>query len=255
MRRNRSYPDDGEFMKNIVTTGVALAVLIMAHTCRQSRERAGSTSERQDSAPLIEISPLDQGRGQWKTAASNAITVFVTAPGAERVRILGRPEGVEEDYLEFQELDAPVDHQRGRFESRLNLAPDFAGQVWGEASYRAGALHVYPDVYGRGAFALESLRAELQSAGVSPTMLDDQALLRILDHVSVNTQFVIKVADIRRRRWGAGRKLPLIVSIPEAFSSLPPSLEPHKKLRGRSGVMSQTTTPLSSVATRQSTGI
>ena len=66
-----------------------------------------------------------------------------------------------------------------------------------------GALHVYPDVYERGAFALDSLRAELQSAGVASPLLEDQALRRILDHVSVDTQFVINVADIRKGRWGA----------------------------------------------------
>jgi hypothetical protein len=73
-----------------------------------------------------------------------------------------------------------------------------------------GALHLYPDVYERGAFALDSLRAELQSAGVPSPMLEDQALRRVLDHVSVNRQFVINVADIRKGRWGAGRKLPLV---------------------------------------------
>jgi hypothetical protein len=73
-----------------------------------------------------------------------------------------------------------------------------------------GALHVYPDVYERGAFALDSLRAELQSAGVASPMLEDQALRRILDHVSVDTQFVINVADIRKGRSRRGRKLPLV---------------------------------------------
>jgi hypothetical protein len=73
-----------------------------------------------------------------------------------------------------------------------------------------GALHLYPDVYERGAFALDSLRAELQSAGVASPMLEDQALRRILNNVSADTQFVINVADIRKGRWGAGRKLPLV---------------------------------------------
>ncbi|MGH9766128.1 MAG: hypothetical protein ACREAB_01735, partial [Blastocatellia bacterium] len=35
-----------------------------------------------------------------------------------------------------------------------------------------GALHVYPDIYDRGAFALDSLRAELQSAGVASPLLE-----------------------------------------------------------------------------------
>jgi lipoprotein-anchoring transpeptidase ErfK/SrfK len=417
-------------MKKIVTTGMALSLAIATHTCERNREGADSTGNRQNLAPVIEIAPLEQGRGQWKIAAADAVTVAVTAPGAERVQILGRPEGVEEGYLEFRTLAAPPDRASGRFVTRLNLAPDFAGEVWAEATYsgvakrrteaialtaetsdagivarpdavggsvgtdesarsdkltggrirktrliagepdiqitvnapaflltlwqngkevsayhvgigqknfplpvgereaasiifnphwipsdsvwapyekikphdlgpplskikiplgagymiheaskaddigravshgsilmlkgdlldlaekiiaarnspvtksriaqlgdsherleapldppllvdinydlqvvEGGALHVYPDVYERGAFALDSLRAELQSAGVASSRLEDQALRRILNNVSADTQFVINVDDIRKGRSRRGRKLPLV---------------------------------------------
>jgi lipoprotein-anchoring transpeptidase ErfK/SrfK len=88
---------------------------------------------------VIEIERLEQGRGQWKIAAANAVTVTVMAPGAEDVQILGRLEGVEEDYLKLRTLTAPVDLASGRFVTQMNLAPDFAGQVWAEASYADGA--------------------------------------------------------------------------------------------------------------------
>jgi lipoprotein-anchoring transpeptidase ErfK/SrfK len=126
-------------MKKIVTTGMALSLVIVAHTCKRTREGADSTSNRQDLAPVIEISPLEQGRGQWKIAAANAVTVTVMAPGAEYVQILGRLEGAEEDYLKLRTLKAPVDRASGKFVMRLNLGPDFAGQVWAEASYPDGA--------------------------------------------------------------------------------------------------------------------
>jgi lipoprotein-anchoring transpeptidase ErfK/SrfK len=417
-------------MKKIVATGMAVSLAIMAHTCKRIREGADSTSRLQNPAPVIEISPLEQGRGQWKIATSDAITLTVTAPGAERVRIQCRPEGVEDDYLEFQTFAEFADRSVGKFVARLNLAPDFAGEVWAEASYPGGAnkrtetitltaetadagivahldavggsvgtdesarsdkltggrirrtrliagapdiritvntpaflltlwqnskevaayhigvgqksfpvpvgereataiifnpqwvpsdsvwaqyektapndprpplsrikiplasgymireaaeaedigravshgcilmlradlldlaekiiaarnpsaiksriaqlsegherlaapldppllvdinydlqvveggeLHLYPDVYERGAFALDSLRAELQSAGVASPMLEDHALRRILNNVSLDTQFVINVADIRRGRSRRGRKLPLV---------------------------------------------
>jgi hypothetical protein len=71
-------------------------------------------------------------------------------------------------------------------------------------------LRVYPDVYERGAFALDSLRAELQSVGVAAPLLGDQSLRWILDQVGVDTQFVINVVDIRKGRSRRGRKLPLI---------------------------------------------
>ncbi len=416
-------------MKKVVTTGMALSIAFMTHPCKQFRP-PDSTSKRQDSAPVIEIAPLVEGRGQWKIAAADAVTVTVTAPGAERIQILGRPEGIEEERLELRTIAAPVDRASGRFVTRLSLAPDFAGVVWAEASYSEGAkkrtetialtaetvdagivarpgavggsvgtdesarsdkltggrirraklvagepdiritvnapafmltlwqngkevsayhigighkdfplpvgeresrsiifnprwipsdsawapyekikandprpsinririplgagymireatkaddighavsrgcilmlsadlldlaekiiaarnppaaksriaqlmdnherlaelldppllvdvnydlqvveggeLHVYPDVYDRGAFALDSLRAELQSAGVASTMLEDQALRRILNNVGVDTQFVINVDDIRKGRPSRGRKLSLV---------------------------------------------
>jgi hypothetical protein len=415
-------------MKKIVATGMAVSLAIAAHTCKQIREGGDSSSKRQDIAPVIKISPLEQGRGQWMIATADAITATVTAPGAERVRIQCRPEGVEEGYLEYRTLAEPIDRAAGKFVTRLNPAPDFAGDVWAEASYpggakkrtetitltaettdagivarldavggsvgtdesarsdklnggrirrtrliagepdiritvnapafrltlwqngkqvseyhigighknfpvpvgerearaiifnpqwisseslwtpnekikpddprpplskikiplgagymireaakaddigravkrgcilmlradlldlaekiimardmtvtksriaqlregherlampldppllvdinydlqvvEGGALHVYPDIYDRGAFALDSLRAELQSAGISAPMLEDQALRLILNRVSVDTRFVINVDDIRRGRWSAGRILP-----------------------------------------------
>src|SRR5574341_1151014 len=126
-------------MNKIVTTGLILSLVIAARTCKQIGEDAGSKSERQAFAPMIEITPLEEGRGQWKIAAAYEVAVVVTAPGAERVQIQCRPEGVEEDYLEFQTLAEPVDSARRRFLTRLNLTPDFAGQMWAEASYPGGA--------------------------------------------------------------------------------------------------------------------
>jgi hypothetical protein len=125
-------------MKKFVTTGMALSLILVAHTCKSIRESADSTGERQNSGPVIEIMPLEQGSGLWKIS-TDAVAVTVTAPGAERVQILGRPAGVEKDYWELRTLTAAIDGASGRFVTRLNLATDFAGQVWAEASYPDGA--------------------------------------------------------------------------------------------------------------------
>jgi len=79
---------------------MALSLIFVAHACRQVREGFDIASRRPESPPVIEITPLEQGGAQWKIAARNAVTATVTAPGADRVQILGRPEGMEEDYLE-----------------------------------------------------------------------------------------------------------------------------------------------------------
>lgn len=143
-------------MKKIVTTGMALSLVIVAHTCKQIRGGGGFTSTLQAAPPVIEISPLEQGRGQWKIAAGT-ITVSVIAPGAERVRIQCRPEGVKDDYLEFQTLATSVDNGTGKFVTRLNLAADFAGDVWAEASYPDGSKRRTETI---------ALTAETEDAGI-----------------------------------------------------------------------------------------
>jgi lipoprotein-anchoring transpeptidase ErfK/SrfK len=123
-------------MKKIVTTSLTLSLILMARTCNRFRDGAESTSGR---LPVIEIAPLEQGGGQWKIAASDSVTATVTAPGVERVQILGRPVGVEEDYLDLRTLTAPTCRDSGKFVTQLNLAPDFAGQVWAEVVYHDGS--------------------------------------------------------------------------------------------------------------------
>jgi hypothetical protein len=409
----------------IVATGMTLALIFTARACKQGAE--GGAGKWRDSAPVMEIAPLRQDDTPWKIAGSEIVTATVTAPGADHVQILGRPDGVEENYLELQTLATPVDRASGKFVTQLNLAPDFAGEVWAEAVYPGGSkkmtgttlitvdaagdktsvpldavggsvgtdesarsdkltggriirtkliagepdvritvnapafqltlwqngkevsaypigighkdfslqvgergagaiifnpqwipfggawvprgngaprgrlskikiplgegcmireavksdevgravsrgcilmlgrdlidlaeklavarnlpvmksrdswlrsggvriaakldppvlvdinydlyvvedrmLRIYPDVYDRGAFELDSLRAELQSAGVATSRLGDQSLRKILDRVSAESRFVINVADVRRGRLGRGRMLPLV---------------------------------------------
>jgi lipoprotein-anchoring transpeptidase ErfK/SrfK len=127
-------------MRTIVMTSMALSLIFIARGCRrQVREGFDIASRRPESPPVIEITPLEQSGAQWKIASRNAVTATVTAPGAERVQILGRPEGMEEDYLELRTLTTPVDRAGRRFVTGLNFSPDFAGQVWAEAIYHDGS--------------------------------------------------------------------------------------------------------------------
>jgi len=119
---------------------MSLSLFFIARGCsRQVREGFDIASRRPESPPVIEITPLEQSGAQWKIAARNAVTATVTALGAERVQILGRPEGMEDDYLELRTLARPADRASGRFVTGLNLAPDFAGQIWAEAIYHDGS--------------------------------------------------------------------------------------------------------------------
>jgi lipoprotein-anchoring transpeptidase ErfK/SrfK len=76
-----------------------------------------------------------------------------------------------------------------------------------------GVLHLYPDVYERGAFSVESLRAELQSSGVDTTRLEEQTLKEMMARVNGKEQFAIRVADIKAGRFEAGETHPLVARL------------------------------------------
>lgn len=61
----------------------------------------------------------------------------------------------------------------------------------------AGVLHSYPDVYGRDTNAVENLRAELQTAGVDVSKLDDKTLKQMLDRAKPIEEFMVSVAEIK----------------------------------------------------------
>jgi hypothetical protein len=103
-------------------------------TCERLHKRNDSIA-RQD--PKIEISPLQQERGQWKVVPSDKLTLTISAPGAQSVRILDQPEGVEEQ-IELKSLIAPSNPTTGTFSTELSLPMDFAGDVWAEAHYLDG---------------------------------------------------------------------------------------------------------------------
>ena len=69
-----------------------------------------------------------------------------------------------------------------------------------------GVLHLYPDVYNHNTGTIENLRADLQSAGVDSSAIDDQTLRQMRDRVTMNEEFVVSVADIKSgRSLAAGR--------------------------------------------------
>ncbi|HEX8071217.1 MAG TPA: L,D-transpeptidase [Pyrinomonadaceae bacterium] len=65
-----------------------------------------------------------------------------------------------------------------------------------------GALHVYPDVYDRGANTVARLRAELTANGVHAAQLDDSTLEALLARTKPRTEYVVPLDSI-----AAGRAL------------------------------------------------
>jgi hypothetical protein len=73
-----------------------------------------------------------------------------------------------------------------------------------------GVLNVYPDVYEREKDRVERLRADLRSAGVDTSKLDDATLKEIVGRASASEKFVVRLTDVRRgRALAAGRTEPL----------------------------------------------
>lgn len=87
-----------------------------------------------------------------------------------------------------------------------------------------GVLYIYPDVYNRRTNLPRHLRAELESAGVDVSNLDEKMLKRMLSKAARRTQFVVETSSIANgRALEDGRVLPLI----------PPQVK-RKKAKGKS---------------------
>lgn len=85
--------------------------------------------------PTLEANPVQQREGQWSIVSSDLLNLTVTAPGAQRVRLLYRPVVAEGRQAVLKTLTAPTDAASGKFSAELKPAPDFAGHVWAEVSY------------------------------------------------------------------------------------------------------------------------
>jgi len=83
-----------------------------------------------------------------------------------------------------------------------------------------GVLHIYPDVYNRRTNLPRLLRAELESAGLDVSNLDDKLLQRMLSKVTRRTQFAVETSSIAQgRALEDGQTIPLIPRKQRAESS------------------------------------
>jgi hypothetical protein len=74
-----------------------------------------------------------------------------------------------------------------------------------------GVLHIYPDVYSRRTNLPRHLRAELESAGVDVSKVNEKLLKRMLAKATRRTQFVVETRSIAEGRvLEDGKVIPLI---------------------------------------------
>lgn len=119
---------------------LAAALLACEPANRSGNTSAPNSNSASASAePTIEASPISKTDDQWQVISANNITLSVTAPDAQSVKILYRPAFTEGRHVELKKLNAPADAASGKFSSQLKVPTDFAGEVWAEVSYRDGS--------------------------------------------------------------------------------------------------------------------
>jgi lipoprotein-anchoring transpeptidase ErfK/SrfK len=127
----------------IKTHTIILAIILAIFTvgCEPGpmidQAKGGQQNAAQE--PTLDVSPIEQEKGPWKIAASEKLTLTVTAPGAKSARILYRPVAASDRLAVLKTMGAPTDQQAGKFTHEIKLVQDFAGDVWAEVTYPDGA--------------------------------------------------------------------------------------------------------------------
>lgn len=126
-------------MSNKVKGFAVLAVLILAVGLNTACETASQNTGNQAVKPVVlEATPIRDGEGSWKIATDNTVTLSVSAPGAQSVRILYRPIVETDRHVLLKTIKSPTDKQSGKFSVPLKLVQDFAGDIWAEVIYPDG---------------------------------------------------------------------------------------------------------------------
>jgi lipoprotein-anchoring transpeptidase ErfK/SrfK len=123
----------------IVPLFLAAAISACEPANRSSNDNSANSNTTTAAAePSIEASPISKTEDQWQVISSGNVTLAVTAPGAQSVKILYRPAFTEGRHVELKNVKAPSDAASGKFSSQIKVPSDFAGEVWAEVSYRDG---------------------------------------------------------------------------------------------------------------------
>jgi lipoprotein-anchoring transpeptidase ErfK/SrfK len=128
-----------QFRRSELGLAAFVASAIFLQACMQANGPAPPQRPQESSVqPTIDAAPTQAVGDQWQVATAETVTLTITAPGAESVKILYRPVVVQGRHIELAKLRSPIDATQGKFSTQIKLGPDFAGEVWAEALYRNG---------------------------------------------------------------------------------------------------------------------
>lgn len=135
-------------MSTIIKRNTAVSVVILATLLVSACQLASQNANKPiaESGLAIDVTPVQQGEGSWKIATADKVTLTVTAPGAESVRILYRPIVETDRHLVLKTIKDPSDKASGKFSSTIKLVSDFAGEVWAEAAFPDGTKREVPPI-------------------------------------------------------------------------------------------------------------
>src|ERR1043165_5686447 len=174
MCRLISYRDVNRRVRRtlIVLSLLSFAGLPAAEPANRSGNTGAPNSNATNAStePTIEAAPVSKTDDQWQVISADNVTLSVTAPGAQAVRILFRPAFTENQHVQLKRLNAPTDPSSGKFSSQLKVPSDFAGDVWGEVSYRDGTKKETKPI----SLTVESISAD-ELAGASYKHTDESA--------------------------------------------------------------------------------
>src|SRR5437764_5506811 len=125
-------------MKLILSMLLAI-LLVSCQVNSRVTQRSDNRRPKEISEPTIEATPTSKADDQWQVVSSTNITLNVTAPDAQSVKILYRPAFAEGRRVELKRLSAPTDSAAGKFSTQFKVPSDFAGDVWTEAYDRNGS--------------------------------------------------------------------------------------------------------------------
>ena len=123
-------------IKRVTAVSVYILATVLITGCQLASQNTNAPVA--DSGPAIDVTPVQQGEGSWKIATADKVTLTVSAPGAQSVRILYRPIVETDRHIVLKTIKEPSDRASGKFTSTIKLVPDFAGEVWAEVSFPDG---------------------------------------------------------------------------------------------------------------------
>ena len=124
-------------IRRMTTCSVATLVAVFMSACQTASQNTGPSPQATTAQMGIDAAPVQQGENAWKIATADTVTLTVSAPGAQSVRIMYRPIVETDRHILLKTINA-ADGRSGNFLATVKLVPDFAGDVWAEGSYPDG---------------------------------------------------------------------------------------------------------------------